>query len=92
MTNALYYPRPLAADFELARAIHEMQEDDDLFGQFLAERRPFLDRYPIADEAKDLLSNLDYAGLVARGIHPMLVVQMQRRVEWGMKLNQMKDN
>lgn len=90
MSDTLYYPRPKPNDFELARAIHEIQENDDLFMEFLDQRRPFLDRYQLGDDAKDLLAELDYAGLVARGIHPMLVVQMQRRVEWGLDLKDAK--
>ena len=86
MSDNLYYPRPRHEDFELARLIHDLQEDDTLFGQFMADGPAFVERYELDDEAKKLVTSYDYEGMVARGIHPMLSVQLQRRIEWNLKM------
>ena len=86
MSDNLYYPRPRHEDFELARLIHDLQEDDGLFEQFMADGPAFVERYELDDEAKKLVTSYDYAGMVARGIHPMLSVQLQRRIEWNLKM------
>jgi hypothetical protein len=28
----------------------------------------------------------DYAGLQRRGLHPIMIVQFQRHIEWGMRM------
>lgn len=83
---SLYYPRPRHEDYELARLIHDIQEDDDLFGRFMAGPESFVDSYDLDDEAVKLATSFDYDGLVQRGVHPMLAVQFKRRVEWNLKM------
>ena len=92
MSDNLYYPRPRHEDFELARLIHDIQENDGLFAEFMADGAAFVDRYELDDEAKKLLTSYDYQGLVARGVHPMLSVQLQRRIEWNLKMAVAKDS
>ena len=92
MSDNLYYPRPRHEDFELARLIHDIQEDDALFAEFMADGAGFVDRYELDDEAKKLMTSYDYEGLVGRGIHPMLSVQLQRRIEWNLKMAVSKDS
>lgn len=91
MSGNLYYPRPRHEDFELARLIHDIQEDDALFEQFMADGASFVQRYELDEEARKLLTSYDYDGLVARGIHPMLSVQLQRRIEWNLKMAVKRD-
>lgn len=91
MSDNLYYPRPRHEDFELARLIHDIQEDDGLFAEFMADTAAYLKRYELDPEAEQLMINHDYSGLVDRGIHPMLAVQMQRRIEWNLSMAVKKD-
>jgi hypothetical protein len=83
----LLYPRPRAGDFHVHRLLHDMQEDEDLFVRFLDQPDAVLAGYPeVDDEAKRLIAAHDYAGLQARGIHPIMIVQFQRHIEWGMRM------
>lgn len=91
MEDKLYYPRPRHEDFELARLIHDIQEDDDLFAEFMADSPAFVKRYTLDAEAEKLMTEYDYPGLVDRGIHPMLAVQLQRRIEWNLSMAVKKD-
>jgi len=84
--DKLYYPRPRHEDYELARLIHDLQENDDLFAEFMASPEAFVTSYDLDDEAAKLATSFDYDGLVARGVHPMLAVQFMRRVEWNLKM------
>lgn len=86
MSDDLYYPRPRHEDYELARLIHDIQEDDDLFAEFMADSPTFVKRYDIDADAAKLMTEYDYDGLVVRGIHPMLAVQFKRRVEWNLRM------
>lgn len=86
MSDSLYYPRPRHEDYELARLIHTIQEDDDLFAEFMADPAAFASGYSLDEEATALVTGFDYDGLVLRGIHPMLAVQFKRRVEWNLKM------
>lgn len=83
----LMYPRPQAGDYHVHLLLHDMQEDEDLFVEFLADPDAVLGRYPeVDDEAKRLIASHDYAGLQARGLHPIMIVQFQRHIEWGMRM------
>lgn len=83
----LLYPRPQAGDFHVHRLLHDIQEDEDLFVRFLDEPDAVLGNYPEVDgDAKRLIAEHDYAGLAARGIHPIMIVQFQRHIEWGMRM------
>lgn len=83
----LMYPRPQADDFHVHKLLHDMQEDEDLFVEFLGDSDAVLDRYPEVDEeAKKLIATHDYAGLQRRGLHPIMIVQFQRHIEWGMRM------
>lgn len=86
MSNGLYYPRPRHEDYELARLIHDIQESDELFAEFMAAPEEFVGRYELDDEARKLMITFDYDGLVERGIHPMLSVQFMRNVQWNLKM------
>jgi hypothetical protein len=86
VSEDLYYKRPRHEDYELNRLIHGLQEDDTLFNTFMEDGRAFVDTYEVDDDAKRLMTTYDYKGLVARGIHPMLVVQLQRRIEWNLSM------
>lgn len=86
MTDGLYYPRPRHEDYELARLIHDIQEDDELFAEFMSDPEAFVGSYDLDDDAVRLMTSFDYDGLVVRGIHPMLAVQFKRRVEWNLKM------
>ena len=86
MSDGLYYPRPRHQDYELARLIHDIQESDKLFNEFMAAPEVFVEGYDLDDEAKKLMTTFDYDGLVARGIHPMLSVQFIRNVQWNLKM------
>lgn len=86
MSDSLYYPRPRHEDYELARLVHDIQEDDELFAEFMADSPAFVKRYDIDPEGAKLMTEYDYDGLVVRGIHPMLAVQFKRRVEWNLRM------
>ncbi len=83
----LMYPRPKAGDYYVHRLLHTIQEDEDLFVEFLDKPDAVLANYPEVDaEAKRLIAAHDYAGLQNRGIHPIMIVQFQRHIEWGMRM------
>lgn len=83
----LMYPRPQVGDFHVHRLLHDMQEDEDLFVEFLGDSDSVLGRYPdVDDEAKQLIAQHDYAGMQQRGLHPIMIVQFQRHIEWGMRM------
>jgi hypothetical protein len=83
----LLYPRPAPGDFHVHRLLHDIQEDEDLFVEFLADPPAVLSRYPeVDDDAKKAIAAHDYAALQARGIHPIMIVQFQRHIEWGMRM------
>ena len=86
MSDSLYYPRPRPDDYELARLIHDIQESDELFTEFMADPAAFVGRYELDEQARQLMTTFDYDGLVARGIHPMLSVQFMRNVQWNLKM------
>lgn len=92
MSDKLYYPRPRHEDFDLARLIHDIQEDDELFAEFMADSSGFVKRYDLDAEAEDLITEYNYSGLVDRGIHPMLAVQLQRRIEWNLSMAVTKED
>jgi hypothetical protein len=83
MSDKLLFPRPANRDLAVHTFLHALQEDGGLFDRFMEDPEAVLAAYDLDDEAKRLLATHDYTGLVARGIHPILVVQLQRRVEWG---------
>lgn len=83
MTDELLFPRPSNRDLAVHTVLHALQEDQDLFERFMKDPDEVLAAYDLDDEARRLLATRDYEGLVARGVHPILVVQLQRRVEWG---------
>ena len=68
-----------------------MQEDQALFREFLVNPDAVLLRYDLDDEARVLMRTHDYEGMVRRGIHPIMVVQLQRQVEWGIKMFSAED-
>jgi hypothetical protein len=83
----LMYPRPQVGDFHVHRLLHDMQEDEDLFVEFLDDSDSVLGRYPdVDDAAKQLIAQHDYAGMQQRGLHPIMIVQFQRHIEWGMRM------
>lgn len=86
MSDKLLYPRPQAGDYDVHKAMHDLQENEGLFREFLQKPDEVLSRYPIDDEARILLKNHDYEGLAARGIHPIMIVQFQRHIEWGVRM------
>lgn len=86
MTDKLMYPRPRSSDFDVHYALHQLQEDEGLFLEFLADPDAVLSRFPLDDQSKDLIKRRDYDGMVAAGLHPIMVVQYQRHIEWGMKM------
>jgi hypothetical protein len=88
MTDRLLYPRPATRDLELHTALHRLQEDEALFRQFLDDPDQVLGQFDLDSEARTLLRNRDYQGMVNRGVHPILVVQLQRHIDWGMTLAQ----
>jgi len=87
VTDKLIYPRPSPRDLAVHTLLHDLQEDEGLFQEFLAHREEVSRRFGVDAEATRLLVDLDYPGLVARGIHPILVVQLQRHIEWGMRMS-----
>jgi hypothetical protein len=90
MTDELIYKRPRVGDFHVHRVLHDLQEDEELFQEFMVDPDKVLSAYPIDDEARRLIGEKDFAGLVARGIHPIMIVQFQRHIEWGMKMSAAK--
>ncbi len=84
MTERLIYPRPANRDLELHTALHELQENEDIFRKFLEDPDAVVGRFDLDDEARALLRDRDYQGMVNRGVHPILVVQLQRNIDWGM--------
>lgn len=83
MSDQLIYPRPANRDLVIHTILHALQEDKELFNLYMTEPDAVLGKYDLDEEARTLLRDRDYRGLVARGVHPILVVQLQRRVEWG---------
>jgi hypothetical protein len=86
MPDTLLYPRPANRNLELHTVLHRLQEDAELFRAFLDDPGAALKPFPLDDDARSLLRNHDYRGLVARGVHPILVVSLQRQIEWGMTM------
>jgi Aromatic-ring-opening dioxygenase LigAB, LigA subunit len=86
MSDALLYPRPAIRDLELHTVLHDLQENPELFRAFLDDPDAALKRLPLDDDARKLLGTRDYQGMVARGIHPILVISLQRQIEWGMTM------
>jgi hypothetical protein len=86
MTDSLIYPRPRNGDFEFHRFLHELQENGALFRGFLSDPDGVMSRFDLDESSRGLLKARDYDGMVARGIHPILVVQLQRRIEWGLTM------
>ena len=86
MSDALLYPRPAIRDLELHTVLHDLQEDAELFRGYLDDPDTALSRFDLDEEARALLRNRDYQGLVARGVHPILVISLQRQIEWGMTM------
>lgn len=86
MSDALYYPRPANRDLGLHTALHQLQEDEALFRAYLDDPDAALAQFGLDDEARTMLRERDYEGMVKRGVHPILVVQLQRHIEWGMKM------
>lgn len=82
----LMYQRPRPENYDGHKALHDLQESDALFKEFMADRAGFLGRYGLDEEMHRLILENDYPGLVTRGIHAVMVVQFQRRIEWGMSL------
>lgn len=87
----LMYQRPRPENYDGHKALHDLQESESIFREFLADRDAVLDRYDLDDEMRRLIRDADYPGLVARGIHAVMVVQFQRRIEWGMSLAKAED-
>lgn len=83
MTERLIYGRPQNRDLMIHTVLHALQEDNELFDRFMTDPKAVLSAFDLDDDAQRLLSDRDYQGLVERGVHPILVVQLQRRVEWG---------
>ncbi|MGH3395993.1 MAG: hypothetical protein ACRDPO_15045 [Streptosporangiaceae bacterium] len=85
MTEELIYPRPGTRNLAVHTVLHALQEDEALFQEFLADPDQVTGRFGVDDEARALLRACDYRGMVSRGVHPILVVHLQRHIEWGMK-------
>lgn len=83
MSDNLIYGRPQNRDLVIHTVLHSLQEDNDLFDRYMTDPSSVLSTFELDDEAHRLLRDRDYQGLVERGVHPILVVQLQRRVEWG---------
>jgi len=83
VTDRLLFPRPANRDLVIHTVLHALQEDKGLFERYMEDPDSVLAAYDLDDDARRLLASRDYAGLVNRGVHPILVVQLQRRVEWG---------
>lgn len=88
MTEQLMYQRPRPENYDAHKAIHDLQEREALFREFLDDRDGVLDQYNLDPEMHALIRDADYQGLVDRGIHAVMVVQFQRRIEWGMSMAQ----
>ena len=86
MADALLYPRPAIRDMELHTVLHDLQEDAELFRKYLDDPDVALRGISLDDDARKLLRDHDYQGLVARGVHPILVISLQRQIEWGMTM------
>ena len=86
MADALLYPRPANRNLELHTVLHSLQEDPDLFRTYLDDPDAALNRFALDDDARSLLRTRDYKGMVARGVHPILVISLQRQIEWGMTM------
>lgn len=84
--SELMYQRPRPENYDGHKALHDLQESEAIFKEYLEDPDAVLDRYGLDDEMRSLIRNADYSGLVARGIHAVMVVQFQRRIEWGMSL------
>src|SRR6202035_2156783 len=83
----LLYPRPAPGDFHVHRLLHDIQEDEDLFVEFLADPPAVLSRYPeVDDDAKQAIAPHDYALRRARETPPIRIVQFQRHIEWGRRM------
>jgi hypothetical protein len=84
--SKLMYQRPRPENYNGHKALHDLQESESIFREYLDDPDRVLDRYDLDDEMRSLIRNADYRGLVERGIHAVMVVQFQRRIEWGMSL------
>lgn len=89
--NELMYQRPRPENYEGHKALHDLQESESTFREFLENPDGVLARYDLDEDMRRLIKNADYSGLVARGIHAVMVVQFQRRIEWGMSLAKAED-
>lgn len=86
MNDPLLYKRPRVADFDAHRVLHDLQEDETLFQEFMADPEAVVSRYALDEEAHRLIVEHDFAGLRRRGIHAVMIVQFQRHIEWGVKM------
>ena len=50
MTERLIYPRPANRDLELHTALHELQENEDIFRKFLEDPDAVVGRFDLDDE------------------------------------------
>lgn len=83
MTDQLNFPRPANRDLVIHTVLHVLQQDTEAFAQYMRDPDSVLSRFDLDEEGHRLLRDHDYKGMVARGVHPILVVQLQRRIEWG---------
>lgn len=85
MAEDLIYPRPATRNLAIHTVLHALQENETLFQEFLADPDVVTGRFDVDEESRALLRARDYRGMVGRGVHPILVVQLQRHIEWGMQ-------
>lgn len=85
--TTLLYPRPKASDYDVHRLLHDLQEREPVFRAYLDDPEALVGSYGVDDEAARLVVERDYDGLVARGLHPILVVALKRRIDWGTSLS-----
>jgi hypothetical protein len=78
----LMYPHPEVPLYPGHLAMYLLGQQRDELESFLADRGAWLDRREVPEPDRDLFLRLDFAGLVAAGYHPILVLTVQKIVEF----------
>ena len=74
----LMYPHPEVPLYPGHLALYLLGQRREELESFLADRGAWLDRREVSEPDRDLMLRLDFAGLVAAGYHPILVLTVQK--------------
>lgn len=82
MRNELYYPRPDPNDYEVQRLVHDLLTDAAILERFKRAPQDLLAEYNLDAEIRSALGDNEFGVLRSRGVHPILLIQVQRLFAW----------